>query len=938
MTDVSHAADPSQDALLAGLNPQQAQAVTSQSPALLIAAGAGSGKTRVLTRRIAWILSHRRAWPSQILAITFTNKAANEMKERVTRLVGQEAGSMWISTFHSACLRLLHRFGKAVGLTSGFTIYDQQDSTRLMKLCETALNVDPKRLSPKAALAKIDGYKNSLITPQVALAQAGVDYTPGTGAKPPVFRAGDEEAMAACLYAEYQHRLAAANSVDFDDLIFKAVQLLRTDQEAADWAHHRFRYVLVDEYQDTNDAQYQFLREVAGYGAFRPQAAPASGEDGFAPDPARQAAKAHAWITVVGDSDQSIYAFRGANVRNILDFAKDFPTAQTIRLEQNYRSTQTILDAANAVIKNNSGRTPKHLWTDKGKGSPIVGFAAENAQEEASWVARRIAGLVGGDDISGSNFGVGDDTTYTYADIAVMYRANAQSRNLEEALVSAGIPYTIVGGTRFYERKEVKDGLAYLHAVANPADDVSVRRILNEPKRGIGARTEQAAQLWAGENNSSFWEALNHSGELGLGSAAVKKVDAFRDLIGTFAQAAQGQKPSETVHQVLEGSGLIAQYENSKDPQDQTRLDNLGQLQSLAAEYEKDNPDATLTDFLENTALVADADQVPDAGQGEVTLMTLHTSKGLEYPVVFLTGLEDGTFPSSLSFDDPEQLEEERRLAYVGITRARKRLFLSRAAERSQWGRTQELPPSRFLEEIPDTLIDWERKETSTEGVRRRWGSSLDGFDDGLGDDFGDFTDGFADGGPATFGGGSYGNRSYRRGSYGHGSSGYGSYGSGRFSSRRGRGSFDDDADEGFSGSSFGGRRYGSGSSSRSSRYVSGSRSGSYGSSSRGRSGSSYRSHGSGSHGTSKADLYRQVSRIHYSHRKPAPAPAPAASSAGHLTAADLRPGDKVTHDSYGLGTVRSVTDKGANSDAVIDFGASGVKRLMLRFAPLEKL
>lgn len=869
-------ASTSRDPLLKGLNPQQAQAVTSTAPALLIAAGAGSGKTRVLTRRIAWILATRHAWPSQILAITFTNKAANEMKERVTRLVGNEAESMWISTFHSACLRLLHRFGKDIGLHSGFTIYDAQDSTRLMKLCETALNIDSKRLSPKAALARISGYKDSLATPKTVIAQAGVDYTPGSSKRPPSFGAGDDERMTACLYAEYQHRLSLANSVDFDDLIFKAVQLLRTDQKAAEWAHHRFRYVLVDEYQDTNDAQYQFLREVSGYGAFQPKA-PLTGADGFALTPAQQAARTHAWITVVGDSDQSIYGFRGANVRNILDFAKDFPTAKTIRLEQNYRSTQTILDAANAVIKNNSGRTPKHLWTDKGKGDPIVGFAAENAQEEADWVARKIANLVSGNqsDFGSASSHSSDDGKYAYSDIAVMYRANAQSRNLEEALVSAGIPYTIVGGTRFYERKEVKDGLAYLHAVANPEDDVSVRRILNEPKRGIGARTEQAAVLWEQENNSNFWQALNHSGELGLGSAAVKKVNAFRDLILSFAQAAKGEKPSDVVHHVLEGSGLIAEYEGSKDPQDQTRLENLGQLQTLASEYEKTNPDATLADFLDNTALVADADQVPDKGQGEVTLMTLHTSKGLEYPVVFLTGLEDGTFPYSRSLDDPEQLEEERRLAYVGITRAKRRLFVSRAAERSQWGRTQTLPPSRFLEEIPDSLIDWERKETSSEGLRKRFGSELDGFDDGFEEDFG-FTDGFAPESGPTFGASgstSFGSRSFGAGSY--------------KSSRR---------------TGFGARR----------------------------------SHSGNRHSSvRRSDIYRQISKIHFSHRKPVSAPKPT----GHrLTAADLHPGDKVTHDSYGLGTVRQVNDKGANSDAVIDFGAAGTKRLMLRFAPLEKL
>lgn len=849
--------------LLAGLNPQQAEAVQYRGPSLLIAAGAGSGKTRVLTRRVGWILSQWHAWPSQILAVTFTNKAAAEMRERIARIVGPDARRVWVSTFHSACVLILRRFGKAIGLGSNFTIYDQQDSQRLIKIIEAAFNVDTKKYTPRAVASRIDEYKNNLVDWQVCVAEHAPGFRPGqTGTK--VTFQMDADQLYAMVYAEYQYRLEAANAVDFDDLIMRTVELLQTSKEAADYYHHRLRYILVDEYQDTNKAQYELIRELAGYGSFP--------------------GKEPAWVSVVGDSDQSIYAFRGADIHNILDFEKDFPQATTILLEQNYRSTQTILDAANAVISQNPNRKPKKLWTALGKGSPIVGYAADSAQGEGQWIAQEIRRLH-------------EEESVAYEDVAVMYRANAQSRLLEEALMAAGVPYKIVGGTRFYERKEVKDALAYLHAVVNPSDDVSLRRILNEPKRGLGSRSEQAILAWESQNGTTFWDGIAHSGQLGLGSAAQKHLNAFRDMLEGLRKANDEKtSPSEMVRQTLELSGLLAQYQNSADPQDQSRMENLGQLVSLASEFENQNDGATLSDFLENTALVSDADSVPDADAGQVTLMTLHTAKGLEYPVVFLTGMEDGTFPHSRSLDDEKELEEERRLAYVGITRARKRLYLTRAGERSTFGRTEEMPPSRFLDDIPAQLIEWKRKETATEKLRDGfgWGSLTDA----------DSDDGFApDSGSSVFD---------------------------RMSA------FDADDDANY------GRSFGSGSGR--SRSSSGSRA-SYG---RAHSGSS-RSHSSG-YGSSRygssgrgsarfgSSRFEQVSKIHYSHRKPAPKPASSAPSGSKLSISDFKVGDKVTHDTYGLGTVISTEDKGRNSVITVDFGADGVKRLMLRFAPIEKL
>ena len=881
--------------LLGGLNPQQAQAVQYQGPALLIGAGAGSGKTRVLTRRIAWILTQFNAWPSQILAITFTNKAAAEMRERLTTLIGPVAQRMWVSTFHSACVRILRRDGQAIGLNSGFSIYDTQDCQRLVKLIATDLNIDIKRYTPRALLARISDYKNNLQTWQGQLKQFAPDYRPGQRGYQ-LGRYGNEEQLYAVVYAEYQHRLAAANAVDFDDLIMRTVELLRTQPDVADYYRHKFRYILVDEYQDTNHAQYVLIRELAGIDAHEQPDSSTIGAGRVGP----------AWVTVVGDSDQSIYAFRGADISNIQDFEKDFPDAKTIMLEQNYRSTQTILDAANAVISHNEGRKPKKLWTAAGKGEPIVGYAADNAQQEALWIATEIARLVAEDG-------------YKYSDVSIMYRANAQSRSLEEALINAGIPYQLIGGTKFYERKEIKDAIAYLQAIVNPADSVNMRRILNVPKRGLGARAEAIVASYADAHAVPFWQGIANMEQIeGLPTRTAKLLGAFRDTMQHLAAFARdhANQPSDIVAEVLDKSGLLEELQRSEDPQDASRVENLSQLQSVAAEFEQNTPDATLESFLETTALVADSDQLPGENEdsGKVTLMTLHTAKGLEYPVVFLTGMEQGTFPHSRSLEDTSELAEERRLAYVGITRAKQRLYLTRAAVRSQWGRADDMMPSQFLDEIPDALIDWKRREASTERMGSGWKSG--GLDD---DEFGGWGDD-DDFGSTSFGGSTFG-------SYGSRSS-YGSYGSGRSSSsRRSGGSAYGSS---YGGSSYGGSSYGSRSGSSSSR--------GYGS----RSGSSYSSRGSYGYGSSSGSgrsgkvTTRHTSAV--SHKKSAASGTSQVGKDNGLNIADFNVGDKITHDKYGLGTVLETQDKGRNSVITVDFGSDGVKRLMLRAAPIEKL
>ena len=877
------------DDLIGDLNPQQAEAVQYRGQALLIGAGAGSGKTRVLTRRIAWILTQFGAWPSQILAITFTNKAAAEMRERLTGLIGPVAQRMWVSTFHSACVRILRRDGEQIGLKSGFSIYDTADCERLVKLIGADLNIDLKRYTPRSILARISDYKNNLQGWREQLNTYAADYKPGQKGYQ-LGRFGNVEELYAVVYAEYQHRLAMANAVDFDDLIVRTVELLRSCPMVAEYYRHKFRYILVDEYQDTNHAQYVLVRELAGVDA---------GERSQ-PDAVAAGRQGPAWITVVGDSDQSIYAFRGADIRNIQDFEQDFPNARTIMLEQNYRSTQTILDAANAVIAHNEGRKPKKLWTALGKGEPIVGYAADNAQQEAAWIASEIARLHAEHGIA-------------YSDMAVMYRANAQSRSLEAALINAGLPYQLIGGTRFYERREIKDAIAYLQAIVNPADDVNMRRILNVPKRGLGPRAESLVTMYADTHATTFFDGVLHVDELGAPTRTATQLKAFRDLMTALREFADAHnsKPSEIVAEVLSKSGLLEELQRSEDPQDASRVENLSQLQSVAAEYEQKTPDATLAGFLETTALVADSDQLPMDGEdsGSVTLMTLHTAKGLEYLVVFLTGLEQGTFPHSRSLEDTSELAEERRLAYVGITRAQRRLYVTRAAVRAQWGQAAEMMPSQFLDEIPDQLIDWKRREAGMERMRGGW--SAGGFGD---DEFGGWDD--DDFGGVSFGGAgsTYGSGS-SYGSRGGSSQGYGS----SYGSRSGYGSGRSYGSSGSSGSSYGSRSSRSGS--RPSHGSSGSRA----------------TYGSGSSGSGRSGKVttRRIAPSAASKSKPN---AGSATGGNGLSISDFQIGDRITHDKFGLGTVVDLQDKGSKSVITVDFGSDGVKRLMLAVAPIEKL
>lgn len=875
--------------LIKDLNPQQMEAVKYYGQALLIGAGAGSGKTRVLTRRIAWLLAHG-FWASSILAITFTNKAAAEMRERLAALVGPEAEHMWISTFHSACVRILRRDGKEIGLTSGFSIYDTADCERLVKLISGDLNIDTKRYTPRMLLGKISDCKNSLISWQDQLKSVNCDYKPGQRGYQ--VSAGDVDELVAVMYAEYQYRLAMANAVDFDDLIMRTVELFQRCPQVSEYYRHKFRYIFVDEYQDTNHAQYVLVRELSGI------------DSGERPDPHMRGAGrvGPSWITVVGDSDQSIYAFRGADIRNIQDFEQDFPNAKTIMLEQNYRSTQTILDAANAVIARNENRKPKKLWTALGEGDKIVGYAADNAQQEAGWIANEIARIHNEEGVA-------------YRDIAIMYRANAQSRSLEEAMINANLPYQLVGGTKFYERREIKDALAYLQAIVNPADNVNVRRILNVPKRGLGVRAEGLVASYADAHGTTFFEAIEHMEQIeGMSTRTTKPLSAFRDMMHELAAFAKDHdtKPSEVVAEVLAKSGILEELQRSEDPQDASRVDNLSQLQSVAAEFEQNTPDATLAGFLETTALVADSDQLPRENEdsGKVTMMTLHTAKGLEYPYVFLTGMEQGTFPHQRAMEDTSELAEERRLAYVGITRAKRRLYVTRAAVRAQWGQASDMMPSQFLDEIPDELIDWKRREAGAERMRASWQDDDDEFG-GWGDD--------DDFGSMSFGGSSYGKSDYGS-----------SYGSGSRWSR----------------SSYGSSSYGAGRSQYGGPATQGSSS-SYGSTSRrscggSGTGSSYGSYGSYGSGKSGGKSGKVTTRRVKPKNKPVDltksSSASPAGSHNDLNIADVHVGDKLTHDHFGLGTVIETQDKGMNSVITVDFGNGEVKRLLLRMAPIEML
>lgn len=668
------------DQLLDGLNPQQRQAVVHEGSPLLIVAGAGSGKTAVLTRRIAYLMAARGVGVGQILAITFTNKAAAEMRERVVGLVGEKARYMWVSTFHSTCVRILRNQAALIeGLNSNFSIYDADDSRRLLQMVGRDLGLDIKRYSPRLLANAISNLKNELIDPHQALAGLTED--------------SDDLARAvASVYDEYQRRLRAANALDFDDLIGETVAVLQAFPQIAQYYRRRFRHVLVDEYQDTNHAQYVLVRELVGRDS----------NDGIPPGE----------LCVVGDADQSIYAFRGATIRNIEDFERDYPDTRTILLEQNYRSTQNILSAANSVIARNAGRREKRLWTDAGAGELIVGYVADNEHDEARFVAEEIDALAEGSEI-------------TYNDVAVFYRTNNSSRSLEEVLIRAGIPYKVVGGVRFYERKEIRDIVAYLRVLDNPGDAVSLRRILNTPRRGIGDRAEACVAVYAENTGVGFGDALVAAAQGKvpmLNTRAEKAIAGFVEMFDEL-RGRLDDDLGELVEAVLERTGYRRELEASTDSQELARLDNLNELVSVAHEFSTDRENAAalgpddedvpdtgvLADFLERVSLVADADEIPEHGAGVVTLMTLHTAKGLEFPVVFVTGWEDGMFPHMRALDNPTELSEERRLAYVGITRARQRLYVSRAIVRSSWGQPMLNPESRFLREIPQELIDWRR-------------------------------------------------------------------------------------------------------------------------------------------------------------------------------------------------------------------------------------
>ena len=870
---VNKSANPAAEQLLQGLNPAQYEAVIYQGGPLLIVAGAGSGKTRVLTHRIAYLLATGRARGSEILAITFTNKAAAEMRERLETLVGGAGKYMWVLTFHSACVRILRREHEAAGLRSSFSIYDATDSQRLITLIVRELGIDPKRFTPKAFANRISDLKNELITP-LQFAETANTSNPF-------------ERHLAEVYRAYNQRLKAANALDFDDIIMRTVQLLRAKPAIAQLYRRRFRHVLVDEYQDTNHAQYVLVRELVGVGGQGP-----SGE-----------------LTVVGDSDQSIYAFRGATIRNIEEFEKDFPNSHTILLEQNYRSTQNILSAANAVISQNDGRRAKNLWTALGDGEKIVGYVADSEYDEARWVSQEIERL-------------GEENGVRPGQVAVFYRTNAQSRALEEAFMRAGLPYKVVGGTRFYERKEIKDALAYLRAVDNPDDTVSLRRIFNVPKRGLGQKAEATLAAHAEQYGISFGQAISDAagrarpqtpdGQItltppvaGLATRTRTQVRRFDDILeGLRTQLREGAGVAELLDSALDTSGYLAELRASDDPQDASRVENLAELHAVAEDFQQENPTGTLAEFLERVSLVADSDQIPDddGGQGQVTLMTVHTAKGLEFPVVFVTGFEDGTFPHSRSLADESELAEERRLAYVALTRARERLYLTRAAVRSAWGASNVMVASRFLDDIPPELMRWEREASSMDSLRAGYGG---------------FSGGYGDGGYG--GGGGYGGAGYGggyRGGRGDNSS-YGGY-------------------QGGSGSSYGGGYSGGGSGSSYGAGYGGGYSGG------GRRvdedddfsapiGSGRRSSGKLGRVESAKDRAKDRAKARRSQQLGVKAE-PEAEESG------IKLGDKVRHDAYGVGTVIALEGSGKSTVAKVEFSDGVVKRLMLRYAPVVKL
>jgi DNA helicase II / ATP-dependent DNA helicase PcrA len=683
------AADNSSDTgteLLAGLNPVQREAVTAPPEVpLLVVAGAGSGKTRVLTNRVAWLIRDQRVPPFALLAITFTNKAAGEMKERVGTLVGPVANRMWVSTFHSACARILRREASHLGIRSSFSIYDQSDSVRLVDYVRRDLNLDPKRFPARRLASQISALKNELVSADQALDRA----------------AGPAERRVAEVYREYQRRLLEGSAADFDDLLLLTVRLFREHPDVLDQWRKRFRQVLVDEFQDTNGAQWEIVRLLT---------------------------EEHRSVMVVGDQDQSVYKFRGADFRNLMRFEEAFPDATVIVLEQNYRSTQRILDAANAVILNNAARRPKHLWTEQVGGELITRYHAQDEHDEAAYLAHEIARLT-------------DSEGYSFSDVAVFYRTNAQSRVIEETLVRAGHPYRVVGGVRFYDRREVKDTLAYLRALVNPDDEVSWRRIVNVPKRGVGDTSVGKVSAYAQEHGMTFRDALHRADAAGVSG---KALGGIRDLLDILAEVegAAGVGVAPVVQAVLEDTGYLAELEAERSIEAEARLENLQELVGVCREFDDalesgdvaglagiasgsaDGESSAVPEgldrvqaFLEAVSLVTDLDDI-EGEKRTITLMTLHSAKGLEFPVVFLTGLEDGVFPHMRSLGEPDELEEERRLCYVGITRARERLYLCHAWSRMLFGRTDFYPPSRFLSEIPEELVEVLGEERPVGGGR----------------------------------------------------------------------------------------------------------------------------------------------------------------------------------------------------------------------------
>ena len=667
--------------LLEGLNPPQREAVVYRGEALLIVAGAGSGKTSVLTRRIAHLIETRDAWPSQILAITFTNKAAAEMRDRVEALIGQAAEGMWISTFHSACVRILRREAESFGYTRSFTIYDSADSRALLKRIIKDLDADTYGFTVSKVAGRISKAKNEL--------QDVESYSRDANFADPA------EAVFVEIFRRYASELTRANAFDFDDLIAQTVYLFRAFPRVAALYQRRFRHILVDEYQDTNHAQYSLIRELTR----PPSPENLAGAVGFDGLPLKEYNKplGPSSLTVVGDSDQSIYAFRGADIRNIVEFERDFPRSKVVLLEQNYRSTQNILSAANAVIANNFDRKDKKLFTDIGDGEKIVGFTGYSQHDEAQFIADEVAEL--------------REAGMDYRDMAVFYRTNAQTRALEDVFIRSALPYRVIGGTKFYERAEIKDALAYLIAVANPADPLALRRIMNVPKRGIGPATEAALQNHADKNDLTLREALREARELGLGpkvTAAIDGLAVILDEVGATVDPPTGNPaaPADILAALLERTAFLEALRASRDPQDEARAENVEELMAVTREFRRNNPTGTLLDFLSEVSLVAAADELDDSS-GTVSLMTLHTAKGLEFEAVFLTGVEEGLLPHQMSAGEPGGPAEERRLFYVGITRARRRLYLSLAMTRAQFGDVTVAMPSRYLQEIPVELIDW---------------------------------------------------------------------------------------------------------------------------------------------------------------------------------------------------------------------------------------